>query len=130
MHHERRISPRYPVTVGLRWRAQGKWVRRPERATIVDLSLRGARIRARTNDAIKVGSFVDIRVGRGRGIVEVRRIEGSHEPSIAYFGVQFVELDSRLRDLVVDRLERRSEDSVGCGSTARGVESSRSLTGS
>ena len=102
VHHDRRNSPRYPVTVGLCWRVQGQWARRPQRATIVDVSLRGARIRARRNDAIRVGSFVDIRIGRGRGLVEVRRIQDSHEPSIAYFGVQFVELDSRLKDLVLD----------------------------
>ena len=102
VHHDRRNSPRYPVTVGLCWRVQGQWARRAQRATIVALSLRGARIRARRNDAIRVGSFVDIRIGRGRGLVEIRRIDDSHEPSIAYFGVQFVELDSRLKDLILD----------------------------
>jgi len=33
---------------------------------------------------------------------KVRRIEISHEPTVAYYGVQFFELDARLNDLVVD----------------------------
>ena len=50
----------------------------------------------------KVGSFLDISIGKGRGVVEVCYIERSHEPSVAYYGVQFFELDSQLRDLVLD----------------------------
>jgi hypothetical protein len=66
------------------------------------VSMRGARIRARPNNTISVGSLVDISVGKGRGVVEVRRIERSHEPSVAYYGVQFFELDSLLSELVLD----------------------------
>ena len=102
-HYERRRAQRYPASVGLRWRVQGKWAHRAQHATIVDLSRGGARIRARVDAAIAVGSLVDINVGGRRGIVEVRWIEtSSHEPTIAYYGVQFFELDMALQELVVD----------------------------
>ena len=101
-HYERRGAPRYPKVIGIRWRVQGKWARRAQPASIVNVSRSGARIRARVDNAIAVGSLVEIRIGRGRGVVEVRRIEISHEPTVAYYGVQFFELDARLNDLVVD----------------------------
>ena len=101
-HYERRGAQRYSKVIGLRWRVQGKWARRTQSATIVNISRSGARIRARVDKAITVGSLVEISVGRGRGVVEVRRIEISPEPTIAYYGVQFFELDARLNDLVLD----------------------------
>ena len=69
---------------------------------MVDVSLRGARIRARHDDAFSVGAFVDIIVGRGRGVAEITRIECSNGQPFAYYGVQFCELDARLKDLVLD----------------------------
>ena len=69
---------------------------------MVTVSTRGALIRARTNDSLGVGSFVDISIDRGRGVVEIRHIQPSHEPSIAYYGVQFFELDSRLREMILE----------------------------
>ncbi|MEO8693290.1 MAG: PilZ domain-containing protein [Acidimicrobiales bacterium] len=105
---ERRNSQRHSVTVGIRWRVQGQWARRLQRATMVDLSLRGAGIRARHDDAFSIGTFVDIIVGRGRGVVEIRRIDRSTEPPFAYYAVQFFELDAPLMDLVLD-LTRMAE---------------------
>lgn len=113
-HYERRGAPRYRKVVGLRWRGHGKWARRAQPATIVDISRSGARIRARVDDAIAIGSLVDISIGKGRGVVEVLRIEVSHEPTVAYYGVQFFELDERLKDLVFDLTRRdRTQASVG-----------------
>ena len=100
--YERRVGQRYPAAVGLRWHVHGQWGRRRQHAMIVNISLSGARIRARVDDAIAIGSLVDIKVRNGRGVVEVRRIDISHDPTMAHYGVRFVELDVRLKDLVLE----------------------------
>src|SRR5687767_4430384 len=79
--YERRVGERFPAAVGLRWRLQGRWGRRRQPAMIVNVSLTGAQIRAVVDDAIAIGSLVDIKIRNGRGVVEVRRIDISHDPA-------------------------------------------------
>ena len=119
-YFERRGSRRYPAAVGLRWRVQGKWARRAQHATIVDLSRSGARIRAPADDAITVGSLVDINIGTGRGVLEVRRIEASREPSVAYYGVQFFEVDYRLQELILQLTQEDRTTSESTGRASKG----------
>jgi hypothetical protein len=76
---------------------------------IVNISLTGAQIRAVADDAIAIGSLVDIKIRNGRGVVEVRRIDISHDPAIAHYGVRFVELDVPLKDLIVELTQRRPD---------------------
>lgn len=99
--HERRVGQRYPTTISLRWRVQGRRIWRARRATIVDVSVTGARISAPTDEVIVIGKLMDINIRGARGVVEVRRVEVSPNPTLAYYGVQFVQLDRQLKDLVL-----------------------------
>ena len=67
---------------------------------MVNVSRNSAQIRSCVDATIAIGSLVDINIGGRRGIVEVRRIEISHDPSVAYYGVQFFDLEAALKDLV------------------------------
>ena len=106
---ERRIGTRYPVSLfQLTWQPElpKKWFRRstkPERATIVDLSVTGACIQAPANDEIQRGTTVRIAFGGAhRGVVRVQRVEVAPGSSVAYYGVQFVSLDAALQQLIND----------------------------
>ena len=105
---ERRIGRRHAVSlVHLTWRPRlaPKWFRRStrsQRATVIDLSVTGARIRAPANAEIQRGTMVTIAFGPHRGLVQVRRIERARDPTVAYYGVRFVSLDTALRQLVDD----------------------------
>jgi hypothetical protein len=94
--------------IHLTWRPElpPKWFRRstkPQRATIVDISVTGALIQAPANVEIQRGTIVNIAFGgEHRGVVRVRRIEPSPDANVAYYGVQFVSLDTALRQLIDD----------------------------
>src|SRR5688572_32940173 len=93
--HERRSVPRSPVAITIRWRLRGKWTRRPQRATVLNVTLRGAGIRAPTNESVCVGSFVDLYFGAARGVAWVRWVRSSTERSMSDYGVEFFEVDAR-----------------------------------
>lgn len=108
MSHNRRIGNRFPVgqfTVGWAPPVTRRLLarRRLETASIVDLSVTGALLRAKSNPQIMRGTQVDIRTGAGTGTVGVRRIEpDNHEHSL--YGVSFIALDEPLRDLIYETL--------------------------
>src|SRR5688500_153534 len=104
--YERRSVPRSPVAITIRWRLRGKWTRRPQRATVINVTLAGAGIRARTDDSVSVGSFVDIYFGTGRGVASVRWVRASTEPAMSDYGIEFFEVDSRLKAVILDLIRR------------------------
>jgi hypothetical protein len=80
--------------------------RRPpwEQAKIVEVTAGGARIRAHTNRAIRGGTRVSIAFGADRGLVVVRQIDRAPDRGMAYYGVQFLWLDSALEARFADDL--------------------------
>ena len=67
-----------------------------EQATIIEVAVNGALVRAHANGGIKLGSRISIGLGQARGLVEVRRIEACTNTKLSY-GVQFIWLDSELQ---------------------------------
>ena len=105
--YDRRLGSRIPVAVD----APVSWLpltpakrfrrpRQPQRAWIIDLSVTGARINAPTDRPIVRGSHVEIEVNHARGIVRVRRIDATANPAMALYGVEFLQLDPPLQDLM------------------------------
>jgi hypothetical protein len=74
--------------------------RRPQRAWVVDLSITGARIKAPVDSAIVQGSHVEIEVQHARGIVRVQHIDVAIDPAMALYGVEFLQLDPNLNELI------------------------------
>ena len=74
--------------------------RKPQRGSLVDLSLTGARIKAPADPAIVAGTLVVIAVDDLRGVVKVRRIDAAIDPAVSLYGVEFIRLDARLQDLM------------------------------
>jgi hypothetical protein len=72
---------------------------RPQSATILNLSLTGALVRARTDSRIVRGTRVEIGTPAGRGVAGVRRIRPIDEQWSDY-GIQFVSLDSGLQKFI------------------------------
>ena len=68
-----------------------------EQALIVEVSLNGAVVHARTNSNIVPGTRVSIGLGNTRGLVAVRRVTPSAEAGMSDYGVQFLWLDPKLQ---------------------------------
>lgn len=105
--YDRRLGSRLRVAAGapVRWLplAPTKLLRRarhPQRAWVVDLSITGARIKAPVDSTIVRGSHVEIEVKQARGIVRVRRIDVAIDPRMALYGVEFLQLDPPLKELI------------------------------
>ena len=64
-----------------------------EQATIIEVSANGALVQARTNMDITSGTRIAIGRGADRGLVAVRRIEPTSDPSMSHYGVQYLWLD-------------------------------------
>ena len=114
--HNRRAALRVPLFgVQLSWTPVLKQRRfRPKGppgvATVLDLSLNGARVRAQYDSRISVGTQVLVAAHGGTGIAEVRRINSETDLHGAFYGIQFVFLDPPLFQLFNDTLaERRSQ---------------------
>ena len=73
-------------------------------ATLFDLSLRGARVRAPYDRHIVVGTRIRLAAGGGAGIAEVRRINAEDHPQEASYGIQFVHIEAPLLGLFNDTL--------------------------
>lgn len=93
---EQRIGRRHPVEpTKIRWRVDGKKKRMfgksspPQHGVIVDMSISGAGIRARTDDDLAVGASVGIEVGGHVGAVTIRRISDSDVSGESIYGVEF-----------------------------------------
>lgn len=68
-----------------------------EQATIIDVTVGGARVRARANRAITSGTRISIGSDGARGLVEVCRIEATSNASVGCYDVRFIWLDSGLQ---------------------------------
>ena len=71
-----------------------------------DVTLAGAGIRTRTDDSVSVGAFVDIYVGSARGVASVRWVRASTEPAMSDYGIEFFEVDSRLKAAILELIRR------------------------
>ena len=118
--HDRRVGPRVQINgAQLSWTPalEHKRFRRADSAlvaTVLDLSLGGARVRAPYDPRIVVGTQIRVGAGGSSGLAEVRRIKADDNPNEAIYGIRFVRLDSSLFDLFNDTLAaRRSQDSDG-----------------
>ena len=74
----------------------GRRVTKNDQATIVDLSVWGARIIAPTDPSLDPGSLVAIRADGMTGRVRIRWIGPASEPGTSTYGVEFVEIGADL----------------------------------
>ena len=100
-HYERRIQYRHEIAGCIIWEPQvlRTQLRRRalEQATIVDVSMNGALVRARANTAITRGARVSIGLQSHRGLVAVRSIEPTEDELLSDYGVQFLWLDPAIQ---------------------------------
>ena len=92
----------------------GRWARR-QPVTLVEVSSTGARVMSRWPSRIEVGTWMELDVDGDRGVVKVRRIADTKDPSVTVYGVAFVMLTPRLRaridETIAAHLERDLEAS-------------------
>lgn len=73
--------------------------RRQPTAEVIDLSVTGAKVRVVENDPLYIGCQVTIGLEGGSGTAAVRRLEPGSDHTTIY-GIQFLQLDARLREVV------------------------------
>jgi hypothetical protein len=114
---DRRLGQRHVLgPVAVRWRLDDKVVapadeRRtggPERAGLLDLSVSGARIMARTSGDIAVGDWTMVSIRGATGPVVVRRIVPAAQEGFSHYGLEFLDPLSPLTQLVHAELAARS----------------------
>ena len=121
MQRDRRIGERVDIEpMHLSWMPfttqihEGRRTR-PQPASLVELSVTGARVLSRSPRRIEVGTWMDVDVDGHCGVVEVRRIAEAKEPSAVVYGVAFVTLEPTLRaridETIAAQLERDFETS-------------------
>ncbi len=82
----------------------------PEPAGLLDLSVSGARIMARTSDDLAVGDWTMVTIRGATGPVVVRRIAPATTEGFSHYGLEFLDPLSPLTQLVHTELAaRRSE---------------------
>jgi hypothetical protein len=79
----------------------------PERAGLLDLSVSGARIMARTSPDLSVGDWTTVSIRGRSGPVIVRRITPSRQEGFSQYGIEFLDPMSELTQLVHEELARR-----------------------
>lgn len=113
---DRRLGTRHVLgPVAVRWRLDDGPVAPadqdrddgPERAGLLDLSVSGARIMARTSDDLKVGDWTNVSIRGRSGPVIVRRIVPSRQQGFSQYGIEFLDPLSELTQLVHEELARR-----------------------
>jgi len=103
MQRDRRIGERVDIEpLHVSWmpfktQIQGGRRARPQPASLVELSVTGARVMSRSPRRIEVGTWMDLDVDGHCGVVEVRRIAEAKEPTVIVYGVAFVTLEPTLR---------------------------------
>jgi hypothetical protein len=108
--HDRRLVARAPVQgAQLTWRplvARKPFSldRPPGVAGLIDLSVTGAGIRAAADARIGVGTRVIVEVPGGGGVVLVRRVDNGAQPNETIYGVEFLQKDDQLTQLINDTL--------------------------
>ncbi|HMJ78397.1 MAG TPA: PilZ domain-containing protein [Iamia sp.] len=114
---DRRLGARHVLgPVAVRWRLDDGPVvgpadegreEGPERAGLLDLSVSGARIMARTSTDISVGDWTHVSIRGRSGPVIVRRILPSRQEGFSQYGIEFLDPMSELTQLVHEELARR-----------------------
>jgi|GraSoiStandDraft_23_1057293.scaffolds.fasta_scaffold287180_1 hypothetical protein len=103
VRHERRIGRPRSIVDHIVW--EPHLAKRPfrraawEQATIVEVSVCGARVLAHANDSIVRRTRVSIGLGKARGLVEVRHVEPAADDTMALYSVQFLWLDTEMQSL-------------------------------
>lgn len=118
---ERRIAGRGPtepiaVTLHATERSPGRLggtrtKKVAEPAYIVDLSVSGAGVVCRSIEGLAVRSLVELRSGEMSAVAAVRRIVQREDGRVVY-GVDFVEMDPSMRELLFGLVERRRPDGL------------------
>jgi len=111
----RRLGTR--VIAGWQWTIvmpprPGGWRRRPPQrfaATVIDVSVLGARLRCEELESVGVGSLLQIEADGLTGTVVVRRIAPALVADGLDYGVEFVLLDPNLNDRVAEHLDPARE---------------------
>jgi hypothetical protein len=114
---DRRLGTRHVLgPVAVRWRIdEGPVVgpqdrereEGPERAGLLDLSVSGARIMARTSPDLSVGDWTNVSIRGRSGPVIIRRIVPSRQQGFSQYGIEFLDPLSELTQLVHEELARR-----------------------
>lgn len=84
----------------------------PERAGLLDLSVSGARIMARTSSDLSVGDWTTVSIRGRSGPVIVRRILPSRQEGFSQYGIEFLDPMSELTQLVHEELARRQASGI------------------
>lgn len=114
---DRRLGTRHVLgPVAVRWRLDDGPVAPtdqdrddgPERAGLLDLSVSGARIMARTSPDLRVGDWTNVSIRGRSGPVIVRRILPSRQTGFSQYGIEFLDPMSELTQLVHEELARRA----------------------
>jgi len=103
---EQRGAERVRVDRRVDWLVRG--ASEPSAATIIELSVTGARVIVPTSPVLAVGEWCDTEIDGNRGVIEVRWVQPRGRHSI--IGVQFMLLSPELR-CMVDRM--LAEHNVG-----------------
>lgn len=113
---DRRLGTRHVLgPVAVRWRLDDGPVAPadqdrddgPERAGLLDLSVSGARIMARTSTDLSVGDWTNVSIRGRSGPVIIRRIIPSRQEGFSQYGIEFLDPLSELTQLVHEELARR-----------------------
>ena len=79
---------------------------------VADLSITGALVIGPRDARVRIGTQVEIDAGGQRGVVEIRRIDADTDPALAWYGVQFVDLQPELQQLINDTIAARRPDDI------------------
>lgn len=74
--------------------------RRRDRADVIDVSVTGAQLLAPSNERLAVGDTLVIGAYGDTGTVQIRRISPVNNGKISVFGVEFLELEPALAELL------------------------------
>jgi hypothetical protein len=97
---ERRAGQRVPASIIVRLRRTNGDDQRTMTATIVDLSVSGARLVAPTKLGLVIGDELEL-VHRGvRAVAVIRRFDVGGIRGRAFYGVEFIECDDAFRGLI------------------------------
>lgn len=114
--YERRIGSRNPAPRGLAvsWQIElGKWPKKRTvtfEATVVDISLSGARVVAPAYEPLRIGQRFALHIEGYNAEAEVRRIEPADESgAIIAYGLMFDTVDLDLAELIRNWVRREGD---------------------